>query len=250
MADDGARVVAAPAAALEIVEETASTNALLRARAASGDERPAWVMARRQIAGRGREGRPWVSLEGNLFLSGLLAVEAAPAHLGRLALAIGVAAHEAIAPWTGQEGLALKWPNDVRLGRRKIAGALIETWRSDHSPAMMVCVGLGVNIQSAPQGLDQACAAIAEASSAPPAPEILARLVIERFQIWADAAFSLDFAQLRSAWLARAEDLGAMIQARIGGEKQAGRFVGLNEEGALLLATEAGMRILHAGEVV
>src|SRR5882672_7909582 len=105
-----------------------STNTEALALARAGERGPLWVTAARQSAGRGRRGRTWVSEAGNLFASLLLADPAPPEHWPELSLVAALAIHDAVAeiapPLRAQ--LAIKWPNDVLLARKKFAGILVE----------------------------------------------------------------------------------------------------------------------------
>jgi BirA family transcriptional regulator, biotin operon repressor / biotin---[acetyl-CoA-carboxylase] ligase len=131
------------------VAETGSTNADMLALAANGSVREGdWLVAERQTAGRGRQGRAWVSPPGNLYASGLIRLRNDDPPAPTLALVAGVATVQALAV----PELMLKWPNDVVHSRSlaKVAGILVE--RSDNN----VVVGVGVNLAHAPDLTDRA----------------------------------------------------------------------------------------------
>jgi BirA family biotin operon repressor/biotin-[acetyl-CoA-carboxylase] ligase len=129
-------------APIEWLAETGSTNDLLKERARSGA--PAWsvAIADRQNAGRGRRGNAWASLEGNLHLSLLLPVPSDAAALTLIPLVAGLAVAEAVE----EQGAParLKWPNDVLLGGRKLAGVLCELAVDSDGHATLV-IGVGIN---------------------------------------------------------------------------------------------------------
>ena len=129
---------------LEVVWETDSTNArLLAAPAPVAGCRV--LLAERQSAGRGRRGRAWVSpLAANLYFSVSRRFHTPLARMGGLSLAVGVALAEAVAA-LGVSGAGVKWPNDVWVGRRKLAGVLIETGGELGGP-LDVVVGVGLNV--------------------------------------------------------------------------------------------------------
>ena len=110
------------------LETVGSTNDAMKDRARAGA--PAWsaVVASRQTTGRGRQGRAWLSPEGNLFLSVLLRPALALDRAGMLPLAAGVAAAEAAGEW-GVDA-RLKWPNDLMVAGRKLGGVLVEIGRA------------------------------------------------------------------------------------------------------------------------
>ena len=125
------------------LEEVDSTNSIAMEAARAGDPGQLWVTALRQTQGRGRRGRSWVSERGNLYAS-LLLVDAAPlACLGQLPLVIALGLARALATLRGIEpdALRIKWPNDIWLGERKLAGILIEA-----RPPDWAVIGIGINV--------------------------------------------------------------------------------------------------------
>ena len=132
---------------LRIVERTASTNTdvLGDSRVVEGD----WLIALEQEGGKGRQGRPWVSAPGNFFGSTLVVLRPGDPPAQTLSLAAGLALIEAVDAAVPAQALMLKWPNDLMLMGRKLAGILLE--RSGDR----VAVGFGVNLASAPQLADR-----------------------------------------------------------------------------------------------
>jgi len=129
--------------AVEVVEETGSTNADLLARAAALDA-PVLLVARNQTAGRGRAGRSWLSSSaGSLTFSLAWRFEGGVQRLGGLPLAIGVALAETLDTLGVQVGL--KWPNDVLRDGDKLAGILIETQAAPGGGVWAV-IGIGLNL--------------------------------------------------------------------------------------------------------
>ncbi|KHL00301.1 UNVERIFIED_CONTAM: biotin--protein ligase, partial [Mumia flava] len=151
---------------VDVVEATGSTNADLMAavRDAAWPANPAMpapagtapllgarvLAAQRQTAGRGRQGRPWDGDHGLTF-SVACAFAGEPALLGGLSLAVGVAVADAVAGYAEARGgsgqaLALKWPNDVQIAGRKLAGILVETVRKEAGQTWAV-IGIGLNLE-------------------------------------------------------------------------------------------------------
>lgn len=129
---------------IEVLDEVESTNALMMARGRAGAVHGAAVRARVQTAGRGRRAHAWSSPEGGLYLSVLIRPQVASAQLPGLpvACALGIAgALRAV----GCSRAQLKWPNDVVVGRVKLAGILTELAWGDAGP-FAVC-GVGVNMR-------------------------------------------------------------------------------------------------------
>ena len=129
--------------AVEVVQETGSTNADLLARAATLDGN-LLLVAERQNAGRGRAGRSWLSCEGGSLTFSLAWKFALPVHaLAGLPLAVGVALAEALAALNVT--VRLKWPNDLLKDGAKLGGVLIET-QGAGSQAVWAVIGVGLNL--------------------------------------------------------------------------------------------------------
>jgi BirA family biotin operon repressor/biotin-[acetyl-CoA-carboxylase] ligase len=126
--------------------ETASTNDDAKIAAANGAEHGSLFVAGRQLAGRGRQGRRWECDENaSLLFSVIVRVPAVARYVGALPVAAGLALVEAIGALAPATRVALKWPNDVRVGGRKVAGILAEaTVRA--GVVEFVVVGVGVNV--------------------------------------------------------------------------------------------------------
>jgi BirA family biotin operon repressor/biotin-[acetyl-CoA-carboxylase] ligase len=186
--------------ALEIVAECPSTQEILLARRGGPGFHGSALVALRQSAGYGRRGRSWAGGEGNLALS--FGLELPPGEgLALLPFACGLAVFDtARAFLPPMAELRLKWPNDVYLQGRKLAGLLAQG-RQVPGGAAEVVVGVGLNLAEAPGGLDQEAIALS-ALGAAPGPEAFARALLERLdEILAAAA---DFSWLRERWEAAA----------------------------------------------
>jgi len=131
---------------LEVLDRTTSTMDAAFAAARAEAPHGAVVVAEAQTAGRGQHGRAWASTPGrDLTFSLLLFPRLAPAAVPLVALAAGLAAREAVAARVA-EPAAVKWPNDVLVEGRKIAGVLVE--RRSVGAAAAVVVGVGLNVET------------------------------------------------------------------------------------------------------
>jgi BirA family biotin operon repressor/biotin-[acetyl-CoA-carboxylase] ligase len=236
-------------AALEWHEELVSTSDRLKELARTGA--PAWtaIVAERQSGGRGREGRTWQSPAGGLYLSVLLRLSGESPAL--VPLAAGVAVAEAVLGFGVRS--ELKWPNDVLVGGRKLAGILAEA-SSGASGVEWIVLGIGVNVATLPAALPEALRETATSLLAEGArearPAEVAAATLARLSVWYDALRS-EPARVVAAWRAQAVPWwGALVEVKSGGRLQTGRLAAIDEEGALVLETPAGERVrLVSGEV-
>lgn len=224
--------------------ETGSTNAEAMARALSGATLPFWLMADRQIAGKGRSGRVWVSAEGNLQISLALRLTCAPAVAAQLSLVAGVAVAEAlrkIAPELAG-GLHLKWPNDILLGHAKLGGILVETASGGAGAGLIAIVGIGVNVALAPAIEGRAVTSLASNghhTSVSSAVAALREVMDRALVLWEEGR---GFSSVRARWLEAALPLGTPLRVHTGQDAAEGAFAGLDEDGAMLLDELGGGR--------
>lgn len=237
-----------PGLSVEVLAEVDSTNTRLLERARQGDATPCLLVAERQNAGRGRQGRPWQSAPG-ASLTFSLGLPMAPQRWGGLSLAVGVALAEALHP-----ALRIKWPNDLwtvdahGAPAGKLGGILIET-QGHAGPSRHVVVGVGLNIE-APPALPDPRNPVAwlrqldDAATAPATLTLAATALVgalKLFELRGFAAFARRF---------EARDLlrnRAVVTTRP--DLPEARAQGVDEDGALLLRDAHGLHRLDSGEV-
>ncbi|HET7293750.1 MAG TPA: biotin--[acetyl-CoA-carboxylase] ligase [Vicinamibacteria bacterium] len=235
-------------APVERFASVASTNDVVRERARAGASSWHAVIADRQTAGRGRHGRPWLSEAGDLFLSVLLRPGDVPAETEPvLPLLAGVAASEAAA----ELGVVarLKWPNDLVAGERKLGGILVEA-ASVGLGVEHAAVGVGLNLRlDPPEELrDSATSVLRETGRAPSVDEAAAAVLAGLLQA-ARGVASRGRAAVVAAWRARAADWwGREVEVSSGGARVAGRALGVDDAGALLLESGSGTIRVLSGE--
>ena len=230
-----------------------STNAEALRLAAAGEASGLWIWAGAQEAGRGRSGRSWTSPAGNLHASLLLRPRVSLATALQLSLLAGVAAHDAVSALAAGAGVApalrLKWPNDILLNDAKLGGILLESRAGTEEDAPAVVIGTGLNLACAPDDLARPVASLAHAGIAVEPAQALAALAWATAEWIAHWQGGSGFEAIRSAWLERAKPLGGPISVHLGAERVSGTFLGIDEIGALRLATEGGERRITAGDV-
>ncbi len=232
---------------IHFVPETGSTNADLTARLGVGEfvGEGEWLVADRQTAGKGRQGRAWFDGHGNFMGSSVVRPGPGDPPAASLALLSGLALHEVVAPLVPPPAAPLlKWPNDVMVGQAKLAGILLE--RAGDA----VVVGIGVNLAQAPQVEGRETIALSAFGPAPDRnhfAESLARQFDLELGRW--RGYGID--PLVRRWLAAAHPIGTALAIGEPGETPLeGQFAGLSAEGALQLRLADGaIRTINAGEV-
>ena len=231
-------------------EEIDSTNEEARRLVSEGVRGPLWIIADRQTKGRGRRGREWQSLAGNLYATLLLNPASRVGQCAQLSFVAALSAGDVVAQCASPANVKLKWPNDVLLEGRKVAGILLEASGNDPGAPDWLAIGFGVNLVSYPAEAEFPATSLRTVNVVPPPPkDVLTRLAaswVEWYRVWEDDGF----APIRDAWLARAAGLGERIRARLPEEEAAGVFEGIDETGALLLRERTGrLRTIAAGDV-
>jgi BirA family biotin operon repressor/biotin-[acetyl-CoA-carboxylase] ligase len=216
---------------------TDSTNERARELAAAGTPHGTLVTADEQSAGRGRQGREWLSATGHALLASLVV-----RGLGKgdelLPLVAGVAVCEACES-VASVSCRIKWPNDVWIDSRKVCGILVEG-RPQEGWAVL---GIGVNVSTPGFEGELAGTATSLALAAPPGPSRSA--VLDALLASLDRLLAAPAAEVLDAWRKRDALRGAPVSWN-GGR---GRGAGITDAGALRVETDAGIVELDAGEV-
>jgi len=233
------------------VEECASTNSTLLDAPPENDGRSHVLVATRQSAGRGRRGRQWLAWPGaSLTFSALWRFAPdAPAPAG-LSLAVGLALARALEK-LGTPAVTLKWPNDVLVHGRKVAGILVEV--SPERGALMAVIGIGLNLRLPadaviPDQEGNVTDLARELAALPTRETLLAAILSELHPILATYA-SAGFALLRKAWQQRNAYADLPVQVSGGGLNVTGLCLGVDEEGVLLVHGDEGTHRVYAGDV-
>jgi BirA family biotin operon repressor/biotin-[acetyl-CoA-carboxylase] ligase len=229
------------------LDTTSSTQDVARAEAERGGPVGTAVLAEEQTAGRGRLGRAWVSPAGKNIYVTLVMRPPAP-KLRVLSIVSPLAIAEAL------EGIGLaprlKWPNDVLVGGRKIAGILIETELSgDAVKYALVGIGLNVNfdVEATPEIADIATSVRRELGRDTSREELLAAL-LNVYEVRYEQALQGD--AVFRAWRSRLETLGRRVRATLGERVEEGVAEDVDAEGNLLVRRDDGsLAVVEAGDV-
>ncbi|MEL6584624.1 MAG: biotin--[acetyl-CoA-carboxylase] ligase [Pseudomonadota bacterium] len=229
-----------------VLAEVGSTMVEARSLAANA---PLWLLARKQTAARGRRGRAWEMPDGNFAATIVMRPQGPVSDWALRSFTMSLALREAVDALTGRgDILSLKWPNDVLCQGRKLVGILLE------SDGEALCIGVGVNLVAAPANdtlEETALPAIAlqEATGQRIPPEALLDALAAAFARWEAILVEEGFEAVRAAWLSHATGLDRPVTARMPGRTVAGRFEGIDGNGAIVLDTGAGRVTLAAADI-
>lgn len=237
---------------LKELDETGSTNHDVLAAAKQGDPGRLWIRAARQVRGKGRQGRPWVSERGNLYAS-LLLID--PAHdtekLGTLPLAVACAVHGTLAclPEASRHKFKIKWPNDILANGKKINGILLESTPLENGQ-LAVAIGIGINCRHHPDPALYQATDLAELGlDADPETlfPLLAAAMADTLRAWDHGK---GFPSIRAEWLRLARGIGEKISVNLPNGPVEGTFDDIDAKGRLVLRLQTGeTRHISAGDI-
>ncbi len=236
-------------------ETVASTMPLAHELAAQGAADGTAIVAEEQTAGRGRRGRVWQAPRGSALLCSLICrPPLPPERLFLLVAAIGVGLCEGVERATGLRP-QVKWPNDLLLDGRKLAGVLCES-RLGGAGLHHAVVGFGLNINTRaadlsempPGALPPTSLAIAHGAALPHLPTVAA--LLEAIDDAYDLLWTGREEEIRARWETRLAGRGGLVRVVTASGEREGRFVGVGPDGALLLDTTSGRECLFVGDVL
>ncbi len=230
-----------------VFEKTASTNDVAAYLADSGAREGVVVFAEAQTKGRGRHGRAWLSPRGKgLWFSIVLRPNLAPAAMSRITVAASVAVARAVRQATGLDA-RIKWPNDVTIGGRKVAGILTEL----HGAVAILGIGLDVNCRPEDFPVDLPATSLSIASGRLLDRIALAAALLRELDQTYRCARQ-DFNPIVAEWAQWSTTLGQQLVLRMGERRIDGHAQALDSDGALLLRRDNGQieRILGADVIL
>ncbi|RNJ26591.1 biotin--[acetyl-CoA-carboxylase] ligase [Halosegnis longus] len=222
---------------VEYHDELASTNATARDRASEGAENVV-VVAERQTGGRGRLDRDWESPDGGVYASLVVRPDLPPAHAPVYTLAAAVAVADAARDAGVDAGI--KWPNDVQVDGRKLAGILTEM-EGEADRVSWLVVGIGANANVDPADLPRGTSI--ESEVGPVTRREFLASIVDRF-----AELTDDVESIVPAWRERAVTLGQQVRVETPRETIEGEAIDVEFPGTLLVETDDGVRRVTAGD--
>ena len=234
---------------VELFATLPSTNDHAMQRAGDADcPKPLLVVAQEQTAGRGRGANRWWSTDGALTFS-LLLDGGTPEPRPTISLAIGVALCDAIHTLRGKVTAGLKWPNDVYIEGRKVAGILIE--RPSHANRdYVVGIGLNVNnsVESAPAELQETATSLADVLGRRLDPQVVLIGLLQQIEK-SVAALVADADTLHDRWRELCILNGRFVVIEAGQTQHAGICQGIDDAGSLLIETPQGVVRCNSGMI-
>ncbi len=243
----------APDLQVEVLETATSTNAVGAERARAGAPDGLVVVAEHQTAGRGRLDRSWETPPRSSLTFSLVLRPTVPAAAWPwLPLLTGHTVAKTLRA-AGYADAGVKWPNDVLLGDRKVAGILVERVDTPSGPAAVVGVGLNVSLTADELPVPTATSLALAAGPAPDRTALLVDLVRalrEASDAW-QAGGPEAVTHLRSSYAAACVTVGREVRVDLpGGEVLTGRATGVDESGRLVVQAPDGEAVVGAGDVV
>ena len=234
------------------IESCGSTNDEARKLAILGEENypdGTLVWAKKQTAGRGRRGRVWDSPPGNLYLSLILRPAVPLQKASQLSFVAALALFDALGNISepGHQ-IKLKWPNDVLLQDKKVAGILLESQANSREAPAWVILGIGVNVNHFPKNTVFPSTSLS-AENWSVNVEATLQAFARSFQRWANSWAEDGFEKIRLNWLQRALGLGQKIEVNLETVTLEGVFKDIDKHGALVLDRHGTEQRITAGEV-
>lgn len=232
-------------------QETASTNTTAKELAAGGAPEGTLVVAEGQSHGKGRLGREWFSPLGEgVYLSLILRPKLSPADAPKITLLTAVAAAEALRSFTGLP-IQIKWPNDILLRDKKLAGILTEiSTEMDAIDYVIIGLGLNVNVAAFPADLrDTATSLLIETGRVHPRVG-LTRAFLEGFESWYGMLQDTGFEPVLERWRQFSAVTGRRIVVETMGDRIEGTALDINRDGLLIVEDDEGhLHRIYSGDV-
>ena len=234
-----------------VVPSLDSTNAEALRLLPSAPVLPFYVLAERQTSGRGRRGRSWVSPFGeNIYYSLVLRIEGGMRQLEGMSLAVGLALLQVVRDY-GVSSAGLKWPNDVLVGERKLAGILLEL-SGDPADVCHVVIGIGLNVNmlAADSGaINQPWTSMRAQLGHQLDRNELVRALNRQLSHYLEIQLSHGFSVLQDEWQRNHLWQLRPVALTAGGEPVEGVVLGVDQSGAIRLQVEGVERVFSGGEL-
>lgn len=234
---------------LEIHEQLESTQDQARMRVTGGDRTPAAILSDAQTGGRGQRGRHWHSPAGSaLYLTAIWPSARSPVALSGLSLVVGLAIRRTLRHW--QLDARLKWPNDVLVDQRKLAGVLIEVMANPDGSTLLIGIGLNLQLPAAAAlAIDQPWTELARWLHPLPSRNHLIGLLLIELERVLKVFETEGFATFAEEWQAADALMGSPIWLHGAHLTEQGQALGVSDLGKLQVLIDGQLREISAGDV-
>ncbi len=235
------------------LETVTSTNDEAKLLARKGElEAPdgTLIWAREQTQGRGRLGRNWSSPSGNLYTSLILRPDVPLSQMAELSFVAALAVYDALGSLSepGHQ-VHLKWPNDILLNEKKVAGILLDTESGNNNEKTdWVVLGMGLNVAWHPDDTKFAATSL-RFEQWPTTIEQVLEAYARSFLSWTNRWLDDGFEPIRKDWLWRCKGKGEQIQVQVGPKVLSGIFRDVDKNGSLMLDSGDKVQHISAGDV-
>lgn len=235
---------------LLIFEELDSTNLEARRLVQAGVAGNFVIWAERQTHGKGRQGRTWISLPDNLYVSIILDSSAFSDRQAEICFVTGLAVYDAVqAASLHKLDMALKWPNDLMIGSSKVSGILLESIKIDNRHHLII--GIGINIANHPSDLDKPATSMRNTGIQDVDVGKMLDLTMSSFEYYRSLWMRKGFDLIRESWLQKVYNPSEIMTVSDGTVKISGVFQDIDSHGAIRLKSVSGeIYTLSAGEVL
>lgn len=231
--------------------EVDSTNEVAKKLAEEGAPEGTVVIAERQLKGKGRRGKQWVSPLGGAWMSIILRPDTPPMNAPQLTFTAGVAAAKTIKEEYGLE-VGIKWPNDILIEDKKVCGILTEiSTEKDSIDYIIAGIGIDANvdIDSLPPELRDHTTSLKSELEMEISRMLLVRKFLENFEDMYNLYNQGNFKKILQKWRKYSTTIGSNVEIIKGTEIIKGEAVGVNKEGALIIELRDGtLRKVISGE--
>ncbi|MDX1923955.1 MAG: biotin--[acetyl-CoA-carboxylase] ligase [Rickettsiaceae bacterium] len=237
---------------LLLLDEIDSTNDEAKRIALSGQSPDYLVIcAKKQNKGRGRSGNNWESLDGNLFMSLIVPSSKDLDSMSQLSFVSSLALENLLSnlfkKYSINNMLELKWPNDVLINDKKVAGILLETAGKNNE---YLVIGIGVNITQSPVIEDRKITNLHEEGLLKIDRNEIMNRFMSHFSVLYKNWQTNEFLSIRSKWLKKAKGLGKIISVNTGSSRISGRFMDIDFKGQIRLHVSSGqIHSVNTGEL-
>lgn len=235
---------------LLIFEELDSTNLEARRLVQAGVAGNFVIWAERQTHGKGRQGRTWISLPDNLYVSIILDSSAFSDRQAEMCFVTGLAVYDAVqAASLHKLDMALKWPNDLMIGSSKVSGILLESIKIDNRHHLII--GIGINIANHPSDLEKPATSMRNTGIQDVDVGKMLDLTMSSFEYYRSLWMRKGFDLIRESWLQKVYNPSEIMTVSDGTVKISGVFQDIDSHGAIRLKSSSGMvYTLSTGEVL